>query len=126
MSRRRPPAALAPIQPLSAASNRLAVLAHAKLTEQKIGDMLAKAAATIVAGLEATDPVYSPQGVYLGEKPNWNARSRFTSQILDLAGVIQSRNAGPSIGKVQVTVPTPDWAKPAPKSVEAKVIESGE
>lgn len=95
------------------------MLAHADLTERKVGELLKRAVETILKGLEATEPCYSAKGDYLGEKPAWNARARFTQQLLDLSGVIPSRNAQPSIGKVSVNVPTPDWAKPA----SAKVID---
>lgn len=83
----------------------------AGLNQVKLAALVRRAVETIVAALEATEPVYSKDGQLLGEKPAWNARMKATQQVLDLAGVIPSRNA-PTPEKPPAEDKVPEWARP--------------
>lgn len=76
-----------------------------------MAELLRKAAATIEAGLEATETVYD-KGVLIGTRPDWKARLKASQQVLDLAGVIPSRNAPAPEPQPTKDEPIPEWARP--------------
>lgn len=88
---------------------------------------LAKAFQTILDGLEATEEVYDKVGQHVATKADWKARLKASQQMLDLAGVIPSRNAVAPETKPTKDEPIPEWARPLvakdvtpPKSAPSK------
>lgn len=112
--------------PLSAASKRIETMQRAGLSDRRISELLKKAVATIEAGLEAEEQVYDKLGQLVGSRPDWKARLKATQQVLDLAGVIPSRNAPAPEPKPTKDEPIPEWARPlvakdvTPKAAERK------
>jgi len=60
----------------------------------------------------ATKEVYSKDGQHIASEPDWKARGQAHQQVLDLAGVIPSRNALPAPEKPPKDEPIPEWARP--------------
>lgn len=98
--------------PLSAAGARIHALQRAGLTQGKMAELLRKAVETITEGLEATEEVYDKVGQHVATRPDWKARLKATQQVLDLTGVIPSRNAAEPDQKPTKDEPVPEWARP--------------
>lgn len=77
-----------------------------------MAELLRKAVETIREGLEATVEVYDKVGTHVATVPDWKARLKATQQVLDLTGVIPSRNAVEPEKAPTKDEPVPEWARP--------------
>lgn len=107
----RPPKTAVAIRPLSG-SRRELTLHAAGLTPRRLAALLDQAAKTIAEGMEAMVEVYSRSGELVAKVPDWRSRLKATQQILDLAGVIPSRNAPEAPTEKPKEEPVPEWARP--------------
>ena len=115
VARRTKPGQLAHL-PLAAAHDRLALLEAARLSPQRLANLLEQAIATCEAGLGATVTKYTPTGMVSGEQPDWQARAKFAGIIVELTGAAPSKSAQ-SGAKVHVTIGPQEAAWSPPKNV---------